>query len=80
MPVRRAPPLPVLLLALTLPVLAMSQTGQGYYFQEAPERVFMGFRHMYDDHYQYAAFMRQAQNGGGLLMRNPFGWGSLGPQ
>ena len=69
---RSSTPLAVWLLALLVPLAAMFPTWQGYHFQELPERVFMGFRHLNGDHYQYAAFIRQAQDGGGLLMRNPF--------
>jgi hypothetical protein len=34
--------------------------------------VFLGFRHQMNDHFQYAAFARQARDGSGLLMENPF--------
>jgi hypothetical protein len=69
---RSAPPIPVLLLALLVPLAAMIPTWQGFLFEDLPNRIFMGFRYMPRDHYTYAAFMRQAQDGGGLLMRNPF--------
>ena len=65
-------PLPVVLLALVVPVAAASAAWQGYLFEDLPNRIFLGFRFMAGDHYQYAAFIRQAQDGGGLLMRNPF--------
>src|SRR5678815_4924727 len=64
----RLPPTPVLLLAL----LSMIPTWQGYHFEQPPGKVFMGFRYMAGDHYQYAAFMRQAHDGVGLFMYNPF--------
>ena len=66
------PPIPVLVLALLVPMAGMIPTWQGFLFEELPNRIFMGFRYMPLDHYQYAAFIRQAQDGGGLLMRNPF--------
>jgi hypothetical protein len=68
----RLPPAPVLLLALLVPLASLITTWQGYHFQKPPERVFMGFRYMAGDHYQYAAFMREARDGVGLLMYNPF--------
>jgi len=68
----RLPPTPVLLLALLIPLLSMIPTWQGYHYQQPPEKVFMGFRYMAGDHYQYGAFMRQARDGGGLFMYNPF--------
>ena len=69
---RWVPPIPVLLLAVLVPLTGMIPTGLGFLFEDPPARIFMGFRYMSGDHYQYAAFMRQAVDGGGLLMRNPF--------
>ena len=68
----RLPPTPVLLLALLVPLISMIPTWQGYSFQQPPEKVFMGFRYMAGDHYQYAAFMREGRDGVGLFMYNPF--------
>ncbi len=67
----RLPPVPVLVLALAVPLLSLVHTWQGYLAASPPERVFMGFRYMAADHFQYAAFMRQAQQDGSLLMNNP---------
>jgi len=69
---RWMPPIPVLVLALLVPLAGMIPTWQGFLFEDPPDRIFLGFRYMPIDHYQYAAFIRQAQDGGGLLMRNPF--------
>ncbi len=69
---RWVPPIPILLLALLVPLAAMIPTWQGFLFEDPPSRIFLGFRYMPSDHFQYAAFMRQALDGGGLLMRNPF--------
>ena len=68
----RALPAPVLVLALVTPLLAAVPTWQGYHYQSPPERVFMGFRYMAGDHAVYAAFMREARDGVGLFMYNPF--------
>src|SRR6058998_1024741 len=65
-------PAAVLLLALMVPLLAMVPVWQGYHFEHPPERVFMGFRYMAGDHFQYAAFMREARDGQGPFMYNPF--------
>ena len=68
----RIPPASILLIALLVPMLNLIPTWQGYYYQSPPERVFMGFRYLPGDHYQYAAFMRQARDHGSLFMENPF--------
>jgi len=68
----RVPPASILLIALLVPLLSLIPTWQGYHYQSPPERVFMGFRYMAGDHYQYAAFMRQARDHGSLFMENPF--------
>lgn len=68
----RIPPTSILLIALLVPMLNLIPTWQGYYYQSPPERVFMGFRYLPGDHYQYAAFMRQARDRGSLFMENPF--------
>ena len=68
----RSLPAPVLALALVVPLLTAIPTWQGYHYQSPPDRVFMGFRYMVGDHYVYAAFMREARDGVGLFMYNPF--------
>src|SRR5262245_39211352 len=67
----RLPPIPVLLAALGLSLAQIIPTLQGRW---AASRglVFLGFRYMAGDHYQYAAFARQARDTGALLMDNPF--------
>lgn len=60
------------MLALAVPLLSLLHTWQGHLAASPPDRVFMGFRYMAADHFQYAAFMRQAEQDGGLLMTNPF--------
>jgi len=50
----------------------MIPTWQGFLFEDLPNRIFLGFRYLPGDHYTYASFMRQAQDGSGLLMRNLF--------
>lgn len=68
----RRPPALVLVVALLVPVLGMLPTWQGYHFQSPPDRVFMGFRYMAADHFQYAALIRQAQYEGRFLMENRY--------
>src|SRR5512134_2752271 len=68
----RIAPAPVLILALAVPLLGMLATLQGWYGQHPPERIFLGFRYMSGDHYQYASFMRQAQQDGRFLMENRY--------
>jgi hypothetical protein len=68
----RRPPVPVIVLAVAVPLLSLVHAWQGRRAASPPERVFLGFRYMPADHFQYAAFMRQAQDGGGPLMKNPF--------
>src|SRR5574341_1150035 len=66
----RIPPASVLILALAVPLLSTITTLQGYYGAHPPEKVFLGFRYMSGDHYQYASLMRQAQKDGRFLMEN----------
>ncbi len=68
----RLPPAAVLLCALIPPMLFLLPSLQGYASAHPPEKIFMGFRYMPGDHYQYAAFIRQAKDTGHLIMENPF--------
>ncbi len=67
----RVPPVLVLCLALVVPLLSLIHTWQGYQRAAPPARVFMGFPFMPTDHYQYAAFIRQASDGR-FFMENLF--------
>ena len=68
----RLPPAAVLVMAAIVPLLALIPTWQGYHFEQPPDRVFLGFRYMPGDHYQYAGFIREGMDGAGPLMPNPF--------
>jgi len=67
----RVPPVLVLCLALATPLLSLVHTWQGSARATPPERVFLGFPFMPTDHYQYAAFIRQAADGR-FFMENLF--------
>jgi len=67
----RVPPVLVLLLALGAPLLSLVHTWRGYERATPPSRVFLGFPFMPTDHYQYAAFIRQAAEGR-FFMENLF--------
>jgi len=67
----RVPPVLVLLLALSAPLLSLIHTWEGYERASPPGRVFLGFPFMPTDHYQYAAFIRQASDGR-FFMENLF--------
>lgn len=67
----RVPPVLVLCLALAAPLLSLVHTWQGYERATPPARVFLGFPFMPTDHYQYAAFIRQAADGH-FFMENLF--------
>ena len=69
---RRLPPATVLLLALLVPLSTLIPVWQAYQIESPPEKNFLGFRYMPGDHYQYAAFARQAREDSSLLMRDPF--------
>ncbi|MFQ5845107.1 MAG: hypothetical protein ACE5JG_08985, partial [Planctomycetota bacterium] len=68
----RLPPAPILAVALALPLLSLVPSWEGYLAQSPPDRIFMGFRYMAADHYQYASFIRQAREDGRFLMENLF--------
>lgn len=68
----RLPPAGVLILALAIPLMAAVPSLQGYLSAAPPDRIFLGFRYMAGDHYQYAAFVREARDHASLLMENPF--------
>ncbi len=68
---KRSPPALVLILALIAPASGLLLTWHAA--QVAPPgHTFLGFPVMPGDHYQYAAFIRQARETGGILMENPF--------
>lgn len=69
---RILPPTAVLIIALLVPSLNLIPVLHAYASDAPPDRVFMGFRYMAGDHYQYAAFIRQVRDHGDLLMANPF--------
>lgn len=62
----------VLLVAILVPLLSLIPSWYGYREAHPPERVFMGFRYLADDHYQYASFISQAADEGRLLTENRF--------
>ena len=67
----RAPAI-VLVVALLVPLLNMIPTWDGYLSERPPGKVFLGFRYMAGDHYQYGSFARQVADEGRLLMENRF--------
>lgn len=69
---RRLPPPAVLLLALLVPLSTLLPVWQAHQAASPPAKNFLGFRYMAGDHYQYAAFVRQARDDASLLMRDPF--------
>src|SRR5262245_28051376 len=68
----RLPPKAVLAMALALGLAQMTAPFEGLLSQRLPGRVFLGFRYMAGDHYQYAGFIEQARETGRMLMVNPF--------
>ena len=66
------PPPAIIALAIMVSLLSLVPTWQGYGAASPPDRTFMGFRYMSEDHFQYAAFVRQARDSGSPFMRNPF--------
>lgn len=62
----------VLLIAVLVPLLSMIPTWNGYVAERPPEKIFMGFRFMADDHFQYAGFISQSADEGKLFTENPF--------
>lgn len=62
----------VLLVAIFVPLLSMIPSWYGYREAHPPERVFLGFRYLADDHYQYASFISQSADEGRLLTENRF--------
>jgi len=65
-------PAVVLVIAVLLPLLNALPTWNGYLDERLPDRVFLGFRYMAGDHYQYASFVRQAADEGRFFMENRF--------
>ncbi len=61
----------VLLLAIAVPSLTLLPSWQAARSTPAGE-VYLGFRFMPVDHFQYASFIRQARDDGRLLMENQF--------
>jgi len=68
----KALPAAVIIIAVLLPLLNALPTWSGYLEERPPERVFLGFRYMAGDHFQYASFARQAADDGRLFMENRF--------
>ena len=62
----------VLLIAVLVPLFAMVPTWYGYFAQRPPQKIFMGFRYMADDHYTYAAFISQTAEEGKFFTENRF--------
>ena len=62
----------VLVIAVVVPLLAMIPTWYGYRVQSPPQKIFMGFRYMADDHYSYASLISQSAEEGKLFMENRF--------
>src|SRR5687768_18323267 len=62
----------VLLIAVLVPLLSMIPTWNGYVAERPPEKIFMGFRFMADDHFQYAGFISRSAEEGKLFTENPF--------
>lgn len=62
----------VLLVAILVPLLNMIPTWHGYSSEAPPERVFLGFRTLAMDHYQYASFVRQVTDEGRFFLENRF--------
>ena len=60
----------VLALALLVPAASLAPAISGYLAQSPPERIFLGFRHLEVDHYQYGSFLAQARDEGRVLMEN----------
>jgi hypothetical protein len=58
--------------ALLVPLLSAVPTWHAYRAERPPDRVFLGFRFMAGDHYQYASFIRQAADEGRFAMENRF--------
>jgi hypothetical protein len=65
-------PWTVVLVALALAASQLLVPLPGWWGGSPPEKVFLGFRYMAGDHFQYAAFIREARDTGALLMQDPF--------
>ena len=50
----------------------MIPTWYAYQVQSPPQKIFMGFRYMADDHYSYASFVGQSAEEGKLFMENRY--------
>jgi len=68
---RRLPAI-VLVIAFLVPLLNVIPTMDGYLKASPPERVFLGFRYMARDHFQYGSFVRQAADEGRFVFENRF--------
>jgi hypothetical protein len=66
----RTPPA-VVVLAISAPLLCLVPTWTAPLYAPAGQ-TFLGFRDLPGDHYQYAALIRQARDGHGLLLEDPF--------
>lgn len=62
----------VFAVAILVPALAAIPTWYGYQVQRPPQKIFMGFRYMADDHYSYASFVSQSAEEGKLFMENHY--------
>lgn len=71
-PAARRPRWTVFLIAALVPLLNVIPTIDGYVQQSPPERVFLGFRTMAGDHYQYGSMVRQASDEGRFLLENRY--------
>ena len=65
-------PIVVVLIAIVVPLLAAIPTWYAYRVQRPPEKIFMGFRYMADDHNSYVTFINQSAEEGRLFMENRY--------
>jgi len=68
---RRLPAI-VLVIAFLVPLLNVIPTIDGYLKASSPDRVFLGFRFMAGDHFQYGSLVRQAADEGRFFMENRY--------
>lgn len=62
----------VLILALVAPLLNAIPTLDGYLQEEHPGRIFLGFRHMAGDHFQYGSLVRQVSQEGRFFLEDRY--------
>jgi hypothetical protein len=62
----------IVTVALLIPILSLIPNLYSRLSEPPAGQLFMGFRFMTWDHYQYSAFIRQAHDSTALLMENPF--------